>query len=800
MSETQSLSRTNPEHDHSMSTPLQSNSRMTLAMPPGQPNDFQTAANNSYQVSQLKALQPGSGLRKAAPIQRKPTLEGESKKRDPNDPEGYNRYKNRVDLTAEVLGKIGPKEDADHVRLLVFSGKFGLLGKMHIPEEVLNKDKEGEKKIAPAHKYVNIRAGGKSHPELDGSTDGEMYLITKMNSILADYIKRHRSQLSPGRFTELQDSDEWFKWNPNQNPLKDEIRVEILGPQGTCKDCQSALRVWVKDAAMKIKKQTKWPQNKLVEVREGGAGTVKISVVARWIDGNQIQTNKRKSSLKKQSTVYGSRQAAWKQRVKGASKRVPHHYLLIAEKDMKPTPNADAEWVANYKRNVLGIVEEPASKKGGKKKAKRKRKTKNRRKGHNGGQGTKKEESTMDLVEEIASKDYGKKKRGRRRKKNNSLRTGPSQGGLANNGNAPLNPLGSNAPLDPSQSIADQLGATGVLLGNSNITSISVHNDPQSSEEENGLFIDKEDSDYDNDWGGHDDSVPDNQNGWENDDDFDDESKGSLNQLNDVMEEDEDYDSGFDALEAVETAKAIAAVEEQEAVEAVNEFEQDYAMQKTLMADVSSRKSKKRSKRRKKKSRNSNVASSNLNGIQGISPPPALNSLNPASGNSSQQPTGVPVPQSLVPNADQSDPTTMNPTVAADQVGQDSDQDNLLDQDQSAQSSNSSNCYLTTACVTFRGLPDDCEELTTLRWFRDHFLLHQSYGPALVRKYYTYAPNIVQNINDQPDPGAIYDEIYAVVRECVRLIQAGELEATFDLYCEMVEEMRERYAGAVLIL
>ena len=39
-------------------------------------------------------------------------------------------------------------------------------------------------------------------------------------------------------------------------------------------------------------------------------------------------------------------------------------------------------------------------------------------------------------------------------------------------------------------------------------------------------------------------------------------------------------------------------------------------------------------------------------------------------------------------------------------------------------------CYLTTACVAARGLPDTCAELQTLRAFRDGILTRRPGGPA----------------------------------------------------------------------
>lgn len=45
--------------------------------------------------------------------------------------------------------------------------------------------------------------------------------------------------------------------------------------------------------------------------------------------------------------------------------------------------------------------------------------------------------------------------------------------------------------------------------------------------------------------------------------------------------------------------------------------------------------------------------------------------------------------------------------------------DNTEDSKSSSSNNNSSGCYLTSACVNAKGLPDDCEELTVLRNFRD---------------------------------------------------------------------------------
>ena len=52
----------------------------------------------------------------------------------------------------------------------------------------------------------------------------------------------------------------------------------------------------------------------------------------------------------------------------------------------------------------------------------------------------------------------------------------------------------------------------------------------------------------------------------------------------------------------------------------------------------------------------------------------------------------------------------------------------------------SSGCYITSACVRARGLPDDCLEMETLRAFRDGYLASQPGGREDIEEYYAKAP------------------------------------------------------------
>lgn len=94
-----------------------------------------------------------------------------------------------------------------------------------------------------------------------------------------------------------------------------------------------------------------------------------------------------------------------------------------------------------------------------------------------------------------------------------------------------------------------------------------------------------------------------------------------------------------------------------------------------------------------------------------------------------------------------------------------------------------SGCYLTTACVTARGLPDTCPELQTLRAFRDGVLAHMPGGQEEIEEYYEIAPDIVAAINQRKDATQIWNRVYdELVEPCVRMIYEGQDERSYQHY------------------
>ncbi len=109
-------------------------------------------------------------------------------------------------------------------------------------------------------------------------------------------------------------------------------------------------------------------------------------------------------------------------------------------------------------------------------------------------------------------------------------------------------------------------------------------------------------------------------------------------------------------------------------------------------------------------------------------------------------------------------------------------------------SSEKRKCFLTTACVTARGLPDDCYELTTLRAFRDGYMSSLEDGPEMIEEYYRVAPQIVDAIHADPAADAIMNDIYAIILDCIGHIESNRPETTLMIYRSMVLGLAGKYS------
>ena len=105
-------------------------------------------------------------------------------------------------------------------------------------------------------------------------------------------------------------------------------------------------------------------------------------------------------------------------------------------------------------------------------------------------------------------------------------------------------------------------------------------------------------------------------------------------------------------------------------------------------------------------------------------------------------------------------------------------------------------CFLTSACTEAKGLPDDCDELTTLRQFRDTYLKEHSGGEADIREYYKIAPAIVSAIKERKNSLELFEQIYEeLVLPCVERIKRGDNEGAYTAYKEYVKDLEQQYIG-----
>lgn len=108
--------------------------------------------------------------------------------------------------------------------------------------------------------------------------------------------------------------------------------------------------------------------------------------------------------------------------------------------------------------------------------------------------------------------------------------------------------------------------------------------------------------------------------------------------------------------------------------------------------------------------------------------------------------------------------------------------------------SSSGPCFLTSACVEAKGLPDDCRELTVLRSYRDNYMCSFPAGVNDIKEYYRYAPTIVSKVKALPNSKELFNRIYEeLVVPCVKLIEAGKEYEAYFKYKNYTNHLLELY-------
>jgi hypothetical protein len=103
-------------------------------------------------------------------------------------------------------------------------------------------------------------------------------------------------------------------------------------------------------------------------------------------------------------------------------------------------------------------------------------------------------------------------------------------------------------------------------------------------------------------------------------------------------------------------------------------------------------------------------------------------------------------------------------------------------------------CFITTACVTERGLADDCDALTTLRYLRSNYMSKTAQGKKLLAEYQTLGPAVVAAIADCENRTEIYDYLYQhMITPAVAMIKHNKYQQAVDWYQGFAEKLKENY-------
>ncbi|ONI42914.1 hypothetical protein AN640_06970 [Candidatus Epulonipiscium fishelsonii] len=97
-------------------------------------------------------------------------------------------------------------------------------------------------------------------------------------------------------------------------------------------------------------------------------------------------------------------------------------------------------------------------------------------------------------------------------------------------------------------------------------------------------------------------------------------------------------------------------------------------------------------------------------------------------------------------------------------------------------------CFITTAVCEYYGKPDDCEELTILRNYRDNWLSQQVDGKLIIAEYYNVAPLLVSLLYNSSKYEYYCELLWNIyIIPCIELIKNNKLEECKNLYKTMVQ-------------
>ena len=119
-------------------------------------------------------------------------------------------------------------------------------------------------------------------------------------------------------------------------------------------------------------------------------------------------------------------------------------------------------------------------------------------------------------------------------------------------------------------------------------------------------------------------------------------------------------------------------------------------------------------------------------------------------------------------------------------------------QSETDSSNSGSYCFITTAVCEYLGKTDDCYELTSLRNYRDTWLINQPDGEMLIKEYYAKAPLLVSMLKTS-ERYEEYCEILLLeyIRPCLAMIEKGLFDECKKKYISMEKYLESEFKTEV---
>ena len=112
------------------------------------------------------------------------------------------------------------------------------------------------------------------------------------------------------------------------------------------------------------------------------------------------------------------------------------------------------------------------------------------------------------------------------------------------------------------------------------------------------------------------------------------------------------------------------------------------------------------------------------------------------------------------------------------------------DNDKKDNDKKDNNCFITTAVCSSLNKPDDCDELMTMRWYRDKLKSEDPDMKELIKEYYRTAPGIVKKIDCEPGASDIYRGLWDnSISKIYRSLKQAEYRDATLRYIDMFEKL-----------